>query len=72
VGLSWRLERLYTPLAPAGWPMRVFRATIAMSMLAVFHSWQELSLGGPIALQLVGGDHQGDVREAFEQLHGYL
>jgi hypothetical protein len=71
VGLSWRLERLHTPLALAGWLMRVFRATIEVSMLAVFHPWEELSPGGPIALQLVGGG-QGDVREAFEQLHGYL
>jgi len=64
VGLSWRLERLHKPLALAGWLMRVFRAIIEIAMLAVFHSRQELSLGGPTAADnseaffMRGGDRQ--------------
>ena len=30
--------------------------------------WENLALGGAVALQLVGNDDAGHVREAFEQL----
>ena len=37
-------------------------------MLAMFYPWENLALGGAVALQLVGNDDAGHVREAFEQL----
>ena len=38
LGLCWRLEPLHPPLALAGWLMQIFRAVIAIAMLAVFNS----------------------------------
>src|SRR5215510_2900543 len=37
-------------------------------MLAMFHPWQDLALGGCVALELIGDDHARDVGQPLEQL----
>src|SRR5262249_38670519 len=46
----------------------VLRAIIQIPVLAMFYSRKNLSLGGPVALQLIGDDHPRYVRHSFEQL----
>jgi hypothetical protein len=54
-------EGIWQPLKggtlPA-WLVRVLLTVIQMAMLPVFHTRQELSLGRPITLELIGDEHQ--------------
>jgi hypothetical protein len=46
----------------------VLTPVIEVAALTVFYPWQELALGRAVALQLVGNDDAGNVREALEEL----
>jgi hypothetical protein len=48
--------------------MRVLTPVIKIPTLTVFHPGQDLSLRGPVALQLIRDDHPWHVLEPFEQL----
>jgi hypothetical protein len=63
-----RFEPLHAPLALARWPMRVLAPVLEIATLAMLDPWENLALGRAAALQLVGNDHAGHVREALEQL----
>jgi len=66
LGLPGRFEPLPPsfPLA-CGW-VRVFRTVVQIAVLAVFHPWQYLALGGLIALQFVRDDDPRHVRQPFQ------
>jgi hypothetical protein len=51
----------------AGRLVRVLRPIVQIAVLAVFHSWHYLALGGLIALQLVRDDDPRHVRQPFQQ-----
>ena len=61
LGVTRRLEPLHAPLALTSRLMRVLRAVIEIAMLAMFHPWQDLALGGSVALEFIGDDHARDV-----------
>ncbi len=55
------LEPLHAPLPLTSELMGIFCAVIEIAMLAMFHTWEDLSLSSAIALQFVGDDHARDV-----------
>lgn len=62
------LKPLHASLSLAGRLMRVLRAVIQIPVQPMFHVWEELPLGGTIALQLVRDDHPWDIGQASERL----
>jgi hypothetical protein len=48
--------------------MRVLAPVIEIPTLAMLYPWKNLALGRAVALQLVGNDDAGNVREALEEL----
>ncbi len=68
LSLAGRFELLHAPLPLACRLVRVLRAIIEIAMLAMFYPWEELSLGGPIALQFIGNDHPWYIHQPFEEL----
>jgi hypothetical protein len=56
LGLARGLEPLHAPLALTGGLRRVLGAIIEIPMLAMFHPWENLALGGPITFEFVGND----------------
>ena len=62
------LQPLHETLPLARRPMRVLAPVIEIPTLTMLDPWENLALGGAVALQLVGNDDAGHVREAFEQL----
>lgn len=70
LGLSRGLEPLQVslPLPLPGGLVGVLRSIIERPVLAMFHSRQELALGGTVTLQLIGDDHTRDVGQPFEPL----
>ena len=62
LGVARGLKPLHASLPLAGGLVRVLRAIIQIAMLPMFHTREELSLSGSIALQLVGDDHTRYVR----------
>src|SRR5262245_26943634 len=68
LGLPRGLEPLQTSLALARGLVGVLGAIIKIPMLAMFHPWQDLALGGSVAPEFVGDDHARHVRQPFEQL----
>ena len=67
LGLSSGLKPLHTPLSLTRRLMRVFRPIIKVSMLAVFHTRHELSLGSFVTFQFIGDEHPWGVRQSLEQ-----
>ena len=61
LGVTWGLEPLHAPLPLMGGPVRVLRSIIEIAVLAMFHPWQDLALGGSVTLELIGDDHARDV-----------
>ena len=61
LGVAGRLKPLHASLALAGGLMRVLCTVIEIAMLAMFHPWQDLALGGSVALEFIGDDHARDV-----------
>jgi hypothetical protein len=56
------------PLLPlAGGPVGVLRTIMQMPLLPMFHTREEFSLGGSLALEFVGHDNAWDVGQALEQ-----
>jgi len=51
------LEPLHAPLPLTSGLMGIFCAVIEIAMLAMFHTWEDLSLSSTIALQFVGDAH---------------
>ena len=51
------LKPLHVSFALTGGLMRVLGAIIEIAVLAMFDPWPDLSLGGSVALELVGDDH---------------
>ena len=68
LGVAWGLEPLHAPLPLAGGLVRVLCAIIEIPMLAMFHPWENLALGGSVALEFIGDDHARYVRQPFEEL----
>ena len=50
-------EPLHTALPLAGRLVGVLRPIVEIPMLAMFHAWEDLPLGGSIALEFVSDDH---------------
>ena len=50
LSLARRLEPLHVSLALTGGLMRVLGAVVEIPMLAMFHPWEYLALGGTVAL----------------------
>jgi hypothetical protein len=48
--------------------VRVFGAVVQVAMLPMFHIGEYLTLRGPIAFQLIGDEHPGDILAPFEEL----
>ena len=46
--------------------MQVLGAVVEIPMLAMFHPWQNLALGGYVALELIGDDNAWDIRDQRE------
>jgi hypothetical protein len=61
LGVARGFELLHTPLPLTSGLMRVLRPTVEIPVLAMFDSWQDLALGGSIALEFVGDDHSRHV-----------
>jgi len=67
LGLGWGLETLHAPLSLTGRLVGVLRSIIEIAVLAMFHSWENLALGGSVAFQLIGDDHTRGVGQAFQE-----
>jgi hypothetical protein len=63
-----RFEPLQAPLPLACRLVGVFRPIVQVAVLPVFHTGQDLSLGRPVAFQLIGNDDPGNVLASFEEL----
>jgi hypothetical protein len=46
--------------------MGVLRPIVEIPVLTMFHSWEDLPLGGSVALELVGDEHARDVLQPLE------
>ena len=57
LGVSGGLEALHVSLPPVGGLVGVLRAIIQIPVLAMCYSGEDLSLGGSVALQLIGDEH---------------
>src|SRR5712692_4521463 len=68
LGVPRRLKPLHAPLALAGRLVRVLRPVIEIAMLAMVHPWENLPLGGTVALEFVGNDHARYVGQSLEKL----
>ena len=62
LGVSWRFEPLHAPFPLAGGLVRVLRPIVEIPVLAVFYPREDLSLGGPVALQFIGDEDSRHVR----------
>jgi hypothetical protein len=56
------LKPLQVPLPLASGLVGVLGAIVKIAMLPMFHPWEELSLGGSIALEFIGDDDPRYVR----------
>ncbi len=65
---SGGLKLLHAPLPLVRRRMGILRPIGQIAMLAMFHTGQELTLGGTVALELVRDDHPGNILAALEQL----
>jgi hypothetical protein len=61
LGLDWGLKPLHALLALTGGLVRVLCTITEIPVLSMFHSWENLSLGGSVALPFVSDDHAGRV-----------
>ena len=68
LGVARGLKPVHAPLALTGGLVRVLRTIIEIPMLAMFHSWEQLSLSCSIPLQFVGDDDPRYVGQPLEQL----
>jgi hypothetical protein len=68
LGVAGGFEPLPATLALTRRPMRVLTPVVEVATLAMFHTGQDLALGRPIALQLIGDHHPRRVVQAFEPL----
>ena len=68
LGMLRGLKLLHAMFSLPGRPMRVLAPVIEIPTLTMLDPWENLALGGAVALQLVYNDDAGHVREAFEQL----
>jgi hypothetical protein len=66
--LSWGLEPLHAPLALPGGLGGVLRPIVERAVLTMVHPWEDLPLGGSIALEFVGNNHARYVGQSLEQL----
>lgn len=55
-------EPLHVVLPLAGGLVRVFCPVVEIAVQTMFHSREELSLSGSIALQFIGDESPGDIR----------
>ena len=68
LGMTGGFEPLHATLPLTRWAMRVLTPIIEGATLPVFHPWEYLAFGGPVALQLIRDDHAGHIPQALEQL----
>jgi hypothetical protein len=66
--LTGRLEPLHLPFSSSRRLVRYFGAVVEISALSVLDTWQDLALGGGVALQLVGDDDSWNVLQTTQQL----
>ena len=66
--LARGFEPLHALLPLPGGLVRILRAIIEIPVLTMFHPWQDLALGGSVALELLGNDHARDVGQSLEEL----
>src|SRR5262245_31320312 len=62
-----RFESLHPSLPPPGGLMRALCSTVEISMLAMFHSREQLSLSRCIALEFIGNNYSRHVAQFLEQ-----
>jgi hypothetical protein len=67
LGITRGFEPLHAPLALTSGLMRVLSTMIEIPVLTMFHPWENLALGGSIALQFVGDDHAWYIGQAFQK-----
>src|SRR2546427_9873028 len=65
--LTGGLKALHTSLPLAGGLVRVLCTVVEIAVLAVFHSGENLALGGAVALEFVGEDHARYVGQPFKE-----
>ena len=63
--VAWRLEPLHAALSLACGQVGVLCAIIEIPMLAMFHRWENLPLGGSIALEFVRDNDAWDIGQSF-------
>ncbi len=68
LGMARRLQPLHPSLPLARGLMRVLRMVVEVAVLAMLHSRQALSFGGPIAFEFISDDHPWNVLTALEEL----
>jgi hypothetical protein len=68
LGVSRRLEPLHPPFPLARRLVGVFRPIVQIAMLPMFHTRQELSLGGSITLQPIRDEDPWSILASFEEL----
>ena len=68
LGMTGGFEPLHATLPLTRWAMGVLTPIIEVATLPVFHPWEYLAFGGPVALQLIRDDHAGHIPQALEQL----
>ena len=56
LGVAGRLKALQVSLALPGGLVGVLGAIIEIPMLPMFHPWENFTLGGSVALELIGDD----------------
>jgi len=66
LSVAGRLKPLHTLLPLAGGLVRVLRTIIQIPMLPMFHTPEELSLGGSVALEFIGHDHAAFKQQLFD------
>lgn len=66
LGLAGGLEPLHASLPLAGRLVGVLRPIVKIPVLAMFHSWEDLSLSSSVALEFVSHDHARHVGQALE------
>jgi hypothetical protein len=59
--VSWGLESRHALLPLVGRLVGIFRTSIEVSVLPVFHARQDLALGSPKALGLISNDYARDI-----------
>jgi hypothetical protein len=66
--MSWGLEALHPPCSLARRLVGILGAVVQVAVLPMLDTGSQVPRRGAVALQLIGDEHPGRVRQAFEQL----